>query len=162
MLRYFAYGSNMDEDDFNKWCENHGKEKRFKDIFKNIHPAKLDKYKLRFNYYSQSRYGGAANIMVLENNCVYGLLMDLEDKDIEVISEKEGENSYDKIPVPVTILSNGTQISSVTTYKVKTNKEEKVDCPPTVEYLYLIIRNAIKYKFPLEYIEYLNLLQTKH
>jgi len=158
---YFAYGSNMDEDDFNKWCENHGKGKRFKEIFKNIRPAKLKDYKLRFNYYSQSRCGGVANIMDEAEIFVYGLLMEIEDKDLEVISEKEGRKTYNQISIDVKTLSDGIKVPNVKTYKVVENKEEKRDCPPTDKYLYLLIRNSIKYKFPLDYIEYLNQFQTK-
>jgi cation transport regulator ChaC len=161
MIYYFAYGSNMDEDDFDKWCENHGKEKRFKNIFKNIRPAKIENYKLRFNYYSQNRCGGTANLMSETGTYVYGLLTEIDDKDLELISEKEGKKTYNKISVDVKTLKEGGKTSNVTTYKVFENKEEKRDCPPTDKYLCLIIRNAIKYKFPLDYIEYLNQFQTK-
>ena len=151
----------MDEDDFDKWCENHGKEQRYKTIFNNIRPAKLEQYKLRFNYYSQSRCGGAANIMDELSSCVYGILMEIDENDLEVLSEKEGKKTYEQKCVTVTIIKDEEIESNVKTYKVKVEKEEKKDCPPTNYYLCLLIRNAIKYKFPLNYIEYLNQFRTK-
>ncbi len=162
MTYYFSYGSNMDEEDFNKWCENHGKDKIFQSIFNNIRPAKLDGYKLSFNYFSTRRKGGAANIIESHTDCVYGLLSEIENGDLDIIRKKEGyPKSYNEINVNVERLSDGIKVNDVKTYKVDENKQEKRDCPPTDKYLCLIIRNAIKYKFPFYYIEYLNQFQTK-
>ena len=57
-MLYFAYGSNMDKADLDKWCRNH-----------NYPPVKilstevtvLKGYVLKFNYNSHTREGGAAN-----------------------------------------------------------------------------------------------------
>jgi hypothetical protein len=161
LIQYFAYGSNMDEDDFNKWCENHGKEKRFEDIFRNIQPVKLNDYALRFNYYSINRCGGAANIMPAQGKCVYGLLMDIKDQDLAIVDEKEGLRTYQKLTVAVKTISDSTPIPDVTTYKVVNTNETEKDCPPTIEYLHLIIKSAINNEFPIEYIRELNQIQTK-
>jgi hypothetical protein len=49
MHQYFAYGSNMDKEDLNTWCD----EKKFPKITpKSIIPAKLVGYRLAFNYFS--------------------------------------------------------------------------------------------------------------
>lgn len=60
MHQYFAYGSNMDKEDLDKWCEK----KNYPIITpKSIVPAKLVGYRLVFNYSSSIRNCGAANIM---------------------------------------------------------------------------------------------------
>ncbi|GAJ14557.1 unnamed protein product, partial [marine sediment metagenome] len=47
MINYFAYGSNMDKQDLDKWCRRKGLPVvKFLSVF----PAKLRGYKLTFNY----------------------------------------------------------------------------------------------------------------
>ena len=49
---YFGYGSNLDKDDWTKWCEARGKDPSG---LEEIGPAWLDEYQLVFDYYSKSR-----------------------------------------------------------------------------------------------------------
>jgi len=46
---YFAYGSNMDKEDLNRWCQDRG---RPEVTFTDVSPARLKGYKLCFNYFS--------------------------------------------------------------------------------------------------------------
>jgi len=167
MIHYFAYGSNMDEDDFRQWCNGNNKQNRKYPMvnFRNGRPAKLNGYKLTFNYYSCSRKGGAANMMESQKDCVYGLLMDMEDKDLETIRKKEGYSEdcsqcyYNEICVSVEV--DGTVFQDVKTYKVSKCRETKEEQPPTKDYLNLIIKNAKKHLFPDDYIQHLNSIHTK-
>jgi len=160
MIHYFAYGSNMDEGDFEKWCKD-----KERDMVKLQNPraAKLNGYKLTFNYYSTCRGAGAANIMEDKERCVYGILIEIEDSDLETIRRKEGYHSghYHEICIDVEQLSDGRVFHGVKTYKV-TKDEEKPDhrCP-TKYYLQLIIKNAKRYNFPKEYIECLESIPAK-
>ena len=52
MLYYFAYGSNMDKNDFKKWCNNNNKPLP---KWECIGVASLENYEINFNYYSYSR-----------------------------------------------------------------------------------------------------------
>lgn len=163
MVRYFAYGSNMDKDDLDKWC-------RAKKVplvkFLSVFPAKLSGYKLSFNYFSFTREGGAANIMKSKGDCVYGLLIEMTDSDLNTVRKKEGycENAasryYDEICLDVEEF-DGTIIQGVTTYKVAKHREEPGHQRPTRCYLLLIIRNAEKYGFPADYINFLKSVKTK-
>ncbi|MFH1454001.1 MAG: gamma-glutamylcyclotransferase family protein [Armatimonadota bacterium] len=154
---YFAYGSNMDKEDLDKWCD----EKQLPHLrFLEISPVKLSNYKLSFNYYSSTRDAGAANIIDSQEDTVYGLLMQIDDKDIEIIRRKEGfPNCYDEIYVKIEKF-DGTLIQGVLTYKVAKNKELLTYQPPTQYYMNLIIKNAENYEFPREYIKFLKTLKT--
>lgn len=162
MIRYFAYGSNMDKKDFEQKCKDKGWRKV---KFLNTRPAKLEGYRLTFNYYSKCRYGGAANIMEDERGCVYGLISDIEESDLETIRKKEGYSEdckkcyYDEVCVDVEV--DEAVVPHVKTYKVAEHRETPNHQPPTKEYLNLIIRNAEKYHFPNEYIKFLNSIPTK-
>ena len=158
MINYFAYGSNMDEEDFEKRCNKKG----WRMVkFQNRRVAKLNGYKLTFNYYSPSRKAGAANIMESKKDCAYGLLIEIEESNLETIRKKEGyPNYYDEISVDVETF-DGTPSQDVKTYKVVKSREEHNHQPPTEEYMQLIIKNAKKYGFPKEYIEYLESFPTK-
>lgn len=158
MAQYFAYGSNMDEEDLNRWCEECGYPKV---TFLRVLPAKLNNYVLSFNYFSISRNGGAANIMESKKDAIYGLLIELKDEDIHIIRKKEGfPNNYTEINVSVKTFDN-ILVENVKTYKVVKQRERKDFVPPTKYYLGLIIKNAKKYKFPLSYINFLESIPTK-
>lgn len=158
MKYYFAYGSNMDKGDLDKWCKKHGQPK-FEYLC--VSPTKLCGYKLSFNYFSYSRHAGAANIVRSDNDCVYGLLIGLEADDLDIIRQKEGfPNYYSEIYVDVEKF-DGTIVQKVKTYKAVKKREKSIYQPPKKYYLNLIIKNAEKYSFPNEYVEFLKLLETK-
>lgn len=168
MVYYFAYGSNMDEGHLNKWCSCN----KYKSIsFENARSAKLNDYKLCFNYYSKKRWdAGAANIMKSEGKCVYGLLLPLNVEQLKSIRKKEGcknperkgaPNCYDEIKVEVELLDIGKKKTNVITYKAAKHKEKDAHQPPTESYMQLIIKNAKKYNFPSEYIRCLESIETK-
>ena len=52
VVLYFAYGSNLDFDDWSRWCKQ--KQKDPSGLVE-LEPAFLPDYELRFHYYSGSR-----------------------------------------------------------------------------------------------------------
>lgn len=158
-MYYFAYGSNMDKDDLDRWCKEHGYGSiKFTDVI----PSKLLGYRLVFNYFSSSRRAGAANIMESKGSVVYGLLIELDENNKEIIREKEGYryHYYNEIKVNIETL-DGNTFSDVFTYKVFKEKESDSFQPPKKEYLELIKRAAEKYNFPDEYRKFLKDIKTK-
>lgn len=146
MVSYFAYGSNMSQKDLDIWCSNKGHPK-----INIIRPkiAKLKGYKIDFNYYSQTRQGGAANLMESPEDIVWGLLINLDEEDYKKISKKEGAPDY---YYEINIIVNvGKKEVPAKSFKVVKNKEKDFQIP-TEKYLNLIIDSAVKYKFPEEYI----------
>ena len=159
MIYYFAYGSNMDKEDLDKWCRTRGLPLV---KFLSISPAKLNGYALSFNYFSISRNGGAANIMLSSNDCVHGLLVTMEEVDFNTIRVKEGyPRYYDEIYVQVETF-DGVLVPNVMTYKVVQHLEKPEHQLPKRYYLGLIINNAQKYNFPPAYIGYLETIKTKN
>lgn len=158
MHQYFAYGSNMDKEDLNTWCD----EKKFPKITpKSIIPAKLVGYRLAFNYFSSSRNCGTANIMEVENGEVYGLLMEIDNDELQIIRKKEGfSKCYKEVRICVYSFE-GQRLGQAITYKVVKNRESNCHEPPSKNYLCLIISNAIKYLFPSFYIKALKRIETK-
>ncbi|MFH1651742.1 MAG: gamma-glutamylcyclotransferase family protein [Chloroflexota bacterium] len=159
MIDYFAYGSNMDNKEVQKCSVE----------LRNPRVARLDGYKLRFNYCSSKRKSGAANIMVSEGDSVYGLLMELNEKELKRIRCKEGcknpdttglPNYYDEIRVTVEKQEDSELVINVVTYKVTNDKERKENVPPKESYMKLIIDNAEKYGFPSKYISFLKSIET--
>ena len=146
----------MNEEDLNRWCDKKG----YSHInIINPKVAKLEEYKLDFNYYSGSRGGGAANLTKYPGESVWGLLIDLNEEDYEKISEKEGApNFYHEIPVVINV--EGENISAKS-FKVVKNKEKSTFQLPTKEYMKLILDSGVKYDFPKDYIEKLRRIPIK-
>jgi len=157
-VRYFGYGSNMDETDLKKWCETN---KRPYPEWTLLGIACLEDHELSFNYLSRSRNGGAANLMELPGQKVYGLLFEMDkDDDLTTIRKKEGyPDHYGEILV--TVECEGERIGDVTTYKVMKAKEKPGHQKPTAYYMDLILRSARKYRFPAEYIQFLETIETQ-
>jgi hypothetical protein len=155
---YFAYGSNMDEDDLRKWCERN--KRPFPDWLL-LGTACLEGYQLSFNCYALSRNGGAANLMECPGQQVFGLLFEIDrDKDLATIRKKEGyPDQYGE--VPVTVECNGESLDSVTTYKVAQSEETPDHQKPTPYYMGLILRSAQRHDFPAEYIQFLERIETQ-
>ena len=162
MIYYFAYGSNMDKEDLAKWCKRGNLSMV---TYLSISSAKLNHFKLRFNYFSCSRNAGAANIMQSKKDCVYGLLTEISENDLKTIRKKEGycedysKCHYNEICVDVEKF-DGTVFRDVKTYKVVERLEKPEEQPPTEQYMQLIIKNAKKYNFPKEYIKFLESIKT--
>ena len=147
----------MDQVDLDDWCERYGYEKI---QFKRVTPAKFSGYRLLFDYYSSGRNGGAANIAESEQDCVYGLLIEMDDKDLDTIRSKEGyPHVYEEIKVAVKS-REGTVYPEVMTYQVVPEKRKGTHQNPTKYYLDLILNNAKKYDFPDYYIRFLDQVET--
>lgn len=157
MMRYFTYGSNMDKNDLDSWCDEKGLSKV---TFHNPKPVKLRDYRLAFNYFSKTRNAGAANIMDAPGHCLYGLLVEINQPDLKTIRRKEGFPSYyDEVPVDVETLG-GERVQGVMTYKAVKKREKQKHQPPTMYYRELIIKNAREYGFPQEYVDHLESIST--
>ncbi len=147
----------MDKEDLNAWCE---KKNYHKINQKSIIPVKLVCYRLVFNYFSSLRKCGAANIMEVKNGEVYGLLIEIDNDELQIIREKEGcPKCYKEVRICVDSLE-GKRVVEAITYKVAKNKESNCHEPPSKYYLRLIISNAIKYRFPFFYIKALKQIET--
>jgi len=86
IMKYFAYGSNLNRDNLIEWCKNHRQK-----IPKMLNPRikKVEGYTIGFTRYSYNRKGGVADIISPGDFC-YGIVFDVTEEDLKVIDKKEG------------------------------------------------------------------------
>ena len=148
---YFAYGSNLDFEDWTKWCAN---KKADPSGMVELEPAFLPDYELKFHYYSGSREGGAADVVPSSvGNLVPGVLFELNSKTLELMDVKEGVkyNCYERKWVEV-IKFDGSVVKALI-YVVCQEKIENRFVEPTLEYTNLIRNGLIKRGLPTEFLD---------
>jgi len=136
-LPYFAYGSNLNEEELRAWCRDRGFEYPF---VKALSRAYLPDREPVFDFYSPPRGGGALNIVPRPGQLVPGALFQVrngagtEPDGWAVLDRKEGAPSaYDRSRVFV-LTEDGGQVEAVT-YVVRPERRETSPVPPTPEYL---------------------------
>jgi gamma-glutamylcyclotransferase (GGCT)/AIG2-like uncharacterized protein YtfP len=80
MPYYFAYGSNMDYDQFKKRCPNS----------KYLGKGFLSDYKLAFTRYSRNWESAVADVLVSPGDIVWGLIYDMTEEDLTNLDKFEG------------------------------------------------------------------------
>ncbi len=128
---YFGYGSNLHQEDLQRWAAGRGREwtGRF------LGRAELPDHQLNFHYYSSSRSGGALNIAHRLGSLLVGGLFEVSDDDLELLDRKEGApRCYRRKTIRVWWEGQWTE---AITYEV-TPEYEREFCPPTPEYLQIV------------------------
>jgi hypothetical protein len=149
----------MDKPDLDRWCREKGYP--LITLLSEPRAAMLDGWELNFNYLSAARKAGAANIRKAADKSVYGLLLEISERDYATISAKEGApNHYEEVKPPVTVrlLDGDVSVAGVKTFRVIKALEQKEFQQPSNSYLELIIRAAERYNFPEWYIAQLKAL----
>lgn len=141
MKYYFAYGSNLSEEQMKKRCPDS----------KLIGKAVLKGYKLDFTIFSSRWNGGAADIVQDANNEVWGLIYELNDEDIDKLDKCEGHPKFYR-RITKKVINESKEEIEVQIYEV-VNKKSFIK--PSEEYFSIIINAAKKFEFPEDYIEYL-------
>ena len=149
---YFAYGSNLDKDDWTQWCIARGKDSSG---LKEIGPAWLDEYQLVFDYYSSSRECGAANIVRIASGMAAtpGALFEIDDYTLKLLDRKEGV----KIPgcynrEIVTVYTSDGQSHEAVTYIH--NAEESTFFEPSKHYESLIRNGLLRLNLPTAWLDF--------
>ena len=148
---YFAYGSNLDFEDWTKWCAN---KKADPSGMVELEPAFLPDYELKFHYYSGSREGGAADVVPSSvGNLVPGVLFELNSKTLELMDVKEGVkyNCYERKWVEV-IKFDGAVVKALT-YVLCQGKIQQKFVKPTSKYVNLIRNGLNKRGLPTEFLD---------
>ena len=143
---YFGYGSNLDADDWNIWCEE---KKLDPSGVKEIGPCWLPDHRLKFHYRSFRREGGAADVVPAGcGHAVPGVLFELNDRALTNMDRKEGHpNTYQRTMVDV-LLPDGTSVEALT-YRLQPKKQGDY-VPPTSYYSGLIKSGLKKRNLPIE------------
>ena len=150
-ILYFAYGSNLDFEDWSEWCKrNHADSSGLVEL----EPAFLPNFEIKFHYYSSTRKGGAADVIPSSAGTVVpGVLFQVDSKTLESIDNKEGVryNCYERKLVEV-IKFDGSVVKALT-YVVCQEKIQNRFVEPTLEYTNLIRNGLTKRGLPTEFLD---------
>lgn len=139
-MLYFAYGSNMNEDELGKI--------NIKII--NAEKAILNDYVVALTRESKNRDGGVLDIVSSKGGIVEGVLFKIPDEYIKKINEKEGVcvGAYEPIIIKAQTMK-GKQVSNVISYQVC-----KKDNPPQAskEYKESVLKGANDHGLSAKYI----------
>ncbi|MBL0425418.1 gamma-glutamylcyclotransferase family protein [Ramlibacter alkalitolerans] len=141
MPKYFAYGSNMSDEQIAQRCPSH----RF------VCVAKLPGYRLAFTRRSAKRGCGVADVVATADEAVWGVVFEMSDADLAALDKHEGVhmNPPAYVRKNVQVVSTDGQLLDAITYEVFT-KAANEDAP-NAEYLGLITAGARKWGLPQEY-----------
>lgn len=145
MNLYFAYGSNMDQDQMRERCPSAAV----------IGHAMLLNHRLAFTIFSPKRQCGCADVVPSPGDTVCGVLYHLTDADMAVLDEFEGHPVYYRRTL-VSVQCGGEEIEACI-YEVVDKKET---LPPSAHYLGLLQNAAAHFDFPEEYQSFLKGIQT--
>lgn len=137
---YFAYGSNLNRDDWREWCGEHG---HSPDVLNYYSIAHLPDHDVRFSYDSATRKGGVLDIQRREGQLVPGVIFEVGRDGWKALDEKEGApNAYEQ--VDVTVLDDRGREVAVKTYRVRNGRNERY-VKPTEEYRDIVLAGLESY-----------------
>lgn len=134
---HFGYGSNLNWDDWEKWCNERGKDPNSL----KVEPGTffLPDYELDFHYYSVGRDGGALDVVKLRGHAVAGKLFKVTGDGWASLDYKEGAPKYYERKQIQVLSENGEQRTAIT-YVVTQAKAEKNHVPPASDYIEIVER----------------------
>ena len=152
----FAYGSNMNITDLVRWAHEKG---RPLPVISARYQAEFPGVERCWNYWSNARQGGAANLRPRLDSSVWGLVLEVDADTLHTIDLKEGH--------PIRYSRGMTQQGcwrpdtgqwvDAWVYIVTPKFEVHEAVRPTREYLKLIIDAAVDHQLPMSEIEKLRL-----
>ena len=112
-MLYFAYGSNLDAENWALWCEKKGHDPA---SIEPLGPAWLPDHELVFHYQSRLRKGGALDVRPRHGTAIPGALFRV--RDWEGLDAKEGVSGGYYRRIAVTALTGDGKAHPATTYCV--------------------------------------------
>ncbi len=140
MSHYFAYGSNMDQDQMRERCPD----------AKLLGVASLPDYRLAFTIYSPTRKCGCADILPSVGETVYGLLYEMTDSAMKAMDEFEGHPVHYR-RIEILVEKDGMPVRAYSYEVVR----KITGLMPSDDYLLLITNAARKFNFPRWYQKHL-------
>jgi gamma-glutamylcyclotransferase (GGCT)/AIG2-like uncharacterized protein YtfP len=136
---YFAYGSNLDAENWDAWCRNKGYDSG---SIEPIGRAWLPDYELVFHYRSRLREGGALDVRPRRGTSIPGALFRVHDW--EGLDAKEGVSGKYYRRLSVTALTDDGRAHSATTYTVCDARVGEF-VPPGAEYRAIVTRGLSRF-----------------
>lgn len=149
---YFAYGSNLDAQDFRTTCSNAIA----------LEPARLEDHQLCFPRWSQKRHCAVASVKHAVGATVWGALYRLTPYCLAALDQREGydggapidENRYIREVKSVKTLGN-LEVKCFT-YVARPEPDPGL---PSAHYVSLMLNGARAHRFPKDYVD---MLQKAH
>ena len=124
---YFAYGSNLNQQDFDDRCS---KQRIPQGLLKFHSKANLPDFDLAFSYRSKTRNGGVLDIKPRTGQLVPGVLFEVDNDGWDAMDKKEGApRVYERVAVEV-LNERGESLEAVTYAVCKSRKEAFVQPHP--------------------------------
>ena len=150
-ILYFAYGSNLDLQDWSDWC--HERKENPSGLIE-VESAFLPGYSLKFHYYSGGREGGAADIVEADlGDVVPGVLFEMDDYTLGLMDRKEGVKSKSYQRKQVHVITLDGQVVEALTYVVCQERVQNRFVEPTLPYAELIRNGLEKRGLPTTFLE---------
>ena len=152
-MLYFAYGSNMD------WDRITHRDRAPSAQF--LLRATLPDYKLAFTRWSKKQQTGTADVVLCPGKIVWGAVFEIDPTEQPKLDATEGVNFNAYRPETVTVLveNDSTRPLPVLTYVVCEKSTEYQ--PPASWYLDHIVKGAIRWELPGEYLAGIQRIATK-
>jgi gamma-glutamylcyclotransferase (GGCT)/AIG2-like uncharacterized protein YtfP len=146
-MHYFAYGSNMGQQQMNKRCPGS----------RLIGEAVLKEYVLDFTISAPERWsgGGCADVVAKHGSEVWGLLYEITQDNLDRLDEAEGPR-YQRVVVAVEQMEGSSTPAFMFVVRDKAPFKE-----PSSQYLDIIKNAAIEHKFPNSYQSFLHSIPTQ-
>lgn len=170
MALYFAYGSNMDQDQMKDRCPNSNE----------VGTGLIPNYRIDFSRKSIRRNCGVADILESKGDNTWGVIYDVSDEDFMSLDQFEGypkyytkklikcyqfvdPNPFGSIPDNMSIQEyyeelyvNPFNFKEIETFVYEVIEKSSSTIQPSIEYLHLLQGAAEEHFFPMEYQEILN------
>ena len=147
-MRCFAYGSNLDAQDWLRHCAERGVAS---DGLRPAGPAVLPDMTLLFDYFAVSRGGGVANIAPRVGHLVHGALFEVDAPTWRILDDKESAPSRYARTQRTAILPGGSH-EPVVVYEVVPERRGAFTAP-TRDYLDAVRRGYVRFGLPLDVLE---------
>lgn len=138
----FAYGSNLNQQDWKKWCDRNGFDSNSLEY---VSTAVLPDMKLCFDYFSNSRQSGVLDIQIAIGHIVYGVIFKPSKMGWEALDRKEGAPYCYTKRIWRAVLPNGT-LQSVIVYEVIEERKSSTLVSPSNEYFHIVEQGLTHWK----------------
>ena len=167
-ILYFAYGSNLNQEDLDNWKADKSKWKHADLIFNKKSIGFLPGYRLGFTRIAKSRENmGVADIVPSDDpmSKVWGVIFSLTEEQGKAIEAKEGfvgfgdaSNSYDQIKVQVTDAEGVEKPCLTYQAVVPDNKRKSLYFRPSKKYYEVIRKGGEDHELPREFFYHLKMV----
>lgn len=150
----------MDRQDLERWLKEHAHDPA---CVSEARAALLPHHRLVWNYFSESRDGGVANVQYdPTSGDLPGVALWVDDSGLEALDVKEGHpHSYSRgqEPIEVRLLATGERLGAWL-YKVNASEQSPGFVPPRRAYRDIVVRGAESFRLPEDHVQTLRSVCT--